>query len=828
MSSAGPAGWSSKTVEAHARDGVHDRIHDAYHGDGVDPETHRITRARIHWTVDRTPRGRILDAGCSQGVVALLLAARGDDVVGIDIDPDAIAFAGERAGERPPEVRDRLELAVADVQRTELADASFDHAVCGELLEHVEDVDAAVAELTRVVKPGGVLVATTPFGILPHPDHRRVFYEPSLTALLEPAFDLRDVVLLERHLAVVAARRRRPGSGRYRLAASERMYERHERRYLEQLDAVRARLAEANAAYRASTGRAGRTGPAGPATPAGPTGPTRSADADAERLARLCEARGERVDILESAVDELRSDRDDLAARHGAAVEQGDAMARYLSARLADAEQRLAAETGTLTEAREKYRMATRALLRRDERIEAAERRVAAFERSRIWALASRWWRLRKALRLRRGRLRPSLARVLRGPGRRLPRKGGADSATPPPPADASAGRALVSADGSGAPLELESFEAWRRRAAAAEGDDVVLMFSGTTFIQERRGNRPIRLSKVLLERECPVFFNYWRWRPTDPGPEYEHPLLFQSPIDLTPRLLQRLLEADFGGKRKLLFASFPHELMVRWLSEARQRGWVTIYDARDDWEEFHAVGAARWYDAGFERYLAREAEVVTAVSRPLAAKIAALGGREDVVVVPNALDPRFPRPPSARAPVQPPIVGYFGHLTPKWFDWELVSEAARRHPDWTFELAGHQAPDDLALPANVKLLGLLEPEQLAELSVRWSFALIPFKVGPLGDAVDPIKIYEYLHLGLPVLSTRMPQIADYPGTVMTETREGFLGELDAMLARALDRRAADEWLAGNTWAARIEAYDRLAGAASARAPTGVEAILAA
>ena len=88
-------------------------------------------------------------------------------------------------------------------------------------------------------------------------------------------------------------------------------------------------------------------------------------------------------------------------------------------------------------------------------------------------------------------------------------------------------------------------------------------MFSGTTFVQEKRGNRPIRLTNVFLDEQSPVFFNYYRWNDDESLPHHPNPLLLQSPIDVTQRLVAPLLSADFGGKRKMMFASFPHEQIV-------------------------------------------------------------------------------------------------------------------------------------------------------------------------------------------------------------------------------------------------------------------------
>jgi SAM-dependent methyltransferase len=101
------------------------------------------------------PRERVLDAGCGQGISALELAAKRDvRVVGITVVPfEALAAARRqrRLGER------RVAFAVMDYARQGFGDASFDAAFTLETLCHASDLNAALAELFRVLRPGGRL-----------------------------------------------------------------------------------------------------------------------------------------------------------------------------------------------------------------------------------------------------------------------------------------------------------------------------------------------------------------------------------------------------------------------------------------------------------------------------------------------------------------------------------------------------------------------------------------------------------------------------------------------------------------------------------------------
>lgn len=98
------------------------------------------------------PGRRVLDLGCRDGALTKTYAT-GNEVVGVDADREALAQAA-RLG---------IETRWADLdQPLEFPDASFDAVVAGELLEHLRDPERLVAEIRRVLRPGGTFVASVP------------------------------------------------------------------------------------------------------------------------------------------------------------------------------------------------------------------------------------------------------------------------------------------------------------------------------------------------------------------------------------------------------------------------------------------------------------------------------------------------------------------------------------------------------------------------------------------------------------------------------------------------------------------------------------------
>lgn len=143
----------------------------------IDPRIYHVQLILEH--LGELAGGRLLDAGCGKGRFARVVAERhpGARICGLDISAAMLAHA--------PATVDRCQAMLAALP---FADAAFDGAWAAESLEHAVDVEAAVSELCRVVRPGGRIAVidknAEQWGRLPTPDWEQWFTRRQLERLL--------------------------------------------------------------------------------------------------------------------------------------------------------------------------------------------------------------------------------------------------------------------------------------------------------------------------------------------------------------------------------------------------------------------------------------------------------------------------------------------------------------------------------------------------------------------------------------------------------------------------------------------------------------------
>jgi polysaccharide pyruvyl transferase CsaB len=330
----------------------------------------------------------------------------------------------------------------------------------------------------------------------------------------------------------------------------------------------------------------------------------------------------------------------------------------------------------------------------------------------------------------------------------------------------------------------------------------------------ELYNQRVINLSKFLSKIGWGGIFVAWRWSKNETGASWGGEVyknIYQVPSDALQEGLEIL--ADLDVQKKVFFAEFPSPEFLTASLRLRNSGYRIVYEIIDDWEAFYRVGQAPWFDGKIENAFVLNANYLTAVSRPLQEKFSNI--RKDIHLIPNGFSPHLlgkrhqnlSRKKKTSGTIQ---VGYFGNLTEAWFDWEFIysilEEAERRKYDLKFHLVGFGAPRSASQPVQfterVFLPGPVKPSRLYQQARTWDASIIPFRPGPLAEAADPIKIYEYLYFGLPVIVRGITHLREYPNVHIVEDAKQFLDVL-SHLEKSSDGSTL-QFLAESTWEQRF------------------------
>jgi glycosyltransferase involved in cell wall biosynthesis len=293
-----------------------------------------------------------------------------------------------------------------------------------------------------------------------------------------------------------------------------------------------------------------------------------------------------------------------------------------------------------------------------------------------------------------------------------------------------------------------------------------------------------------------------------------EHPgkLFVYSTVDtawsesIARRNLQRRLKS-LKFDRPVIWSYLP--LFARLFTELPAA--LRVFDAVDDWTEHPWL--ARWrgrLEANYQK-ISDQANIIFTVSNELRERF---DHQPKVHWVPNGVDYDHwqgdnPLPDDLRD-IPAPIIGYVGVIQSR-IDADLVKQLADRNPSKSFVFIGNIFPEfnksRLDGCANVHFLG---PKAYADLPAyvnHFHACIIPHTVDQFTRSMNPLKLYEYLACGLPVISTPVSGLSMFPEFVrVARDAASFSRQIDQALSEdneheRLRRKAA---VKGHAWTQRV------------------------
>lgn len=248
------------------------------------------------------------------------------------------------------------------------------------------------------------------------------------------------------------------------------------------------------------------------------------------------------------------------------------------------------------------------------------------------------------------------------------------------------------------------------------------------------------------------------------------------------------------------------------------------VYDCVDDYGEQY--GAQYGRDARRQALVAaadveaaRRSRIVFTTTTPLLER----HGRnnERTYLVPNVGDYTHFAPAADRSlaaadvgDLPRPVIGFAGNLQIGKVDFELLEHLARAKPEWSVVLIGpvradtREAVARLARLSNVHVLGWKPYTELPRYYAAFDVGLCPYVWSAAMQSGFPLKLYDYLAVGMPVVASGNPDLAGKePDVVLARGAEEFVGAIEGVLGRVSreDRERRRSLAAHNTWETRTE-----------------------
>lgn len=129
------------------------------------------------------------------------------------------------------------------------------------------------------------------------------------------------------------------------------------------------------------------------------------------------------------------------------------------------------------------------------------------------------------------------------------------------------------------------------------------------------------------------------------------------------------------------------------------------------------------------------------------------------------------------------PIIGYYGALA-SWFDYEMVKYLAKNKPEYNIVLLGIKYDDsfdkaNLSEYSNIYFLGSKDYEELPNYASKFDVCTIPFKINNITQATSPLKLFEYMALEKPIVTTAMNECKKYRSVMIANNKEEFVEKID-------------------------------------------------
>lgn len=335
-----------------------------------------------------------------------------------------------------------------------------------------------------------------------------------------------------------------------------------------------------------------------------------------------------------------------------------------------------------------------------------------------------------------------------------------------------------------------------------------ILILSGCRWHATGGGQRPVQLARALRDRGYEVIYvSHWERRSS-----VEEGITCWSLEHLTEQI-PALLKLQ-----SMVFCGFP--AAYRYIIGLR--GWLRVLDICDDWGEFVASGLLHeehWTER-MALVACLDAQAVTYSAQVLGQQAHSFGARNNIYL-PNA-GPAEPitctSPPANFLWSTGPAAVFCGCLWGNWLDWDVVAATAKAlaRVDGTVNIIGGVDSAARSAPRpeapNIRYHGNKPYAEAMQYVAASDVGLIPFKGEGICRSVDPVKYYDYIAAGLPVVATEvLTEIKGRPHVTLARPEDFPAAVLRAARRPRIAQTYRQQFCDEHSWPARAEAVLNIA-----------------
>ncbi len=158
------------------------------------------------------------------------------------------------------------------------------------------------------------------------------------------------------------------------------------------------------------------------------------------------------------------------------------------------------------------------------------------------------------------------------------------------------------------------------------------------------------------------------------------------------------------------------------------------------------------------------------------------------------------------------PVIGYFGAFA-SWFDYELIRKLAQKRADLEIVLLGVDYDGSIKKAGfeqfdNITVLGPIDYQELPKYAACFDVSTIPFVINDITESTSPIKLFEYMAMGKPIVTTDMPECRKYKSVLIGKTHEEFINKIAQALTLQNDseyKQTLEKEAHENSWEAKAK-----------------------